>query len=68
MQISYTILSQCISICLYNIEHITKAIICLKLKFIYHALQGDNLYIEKGQFMRNSIDCKDQIFWLSVNN
>ena len=36
MQIANAILNQCISLCLYKIGHMTKA-----LKFIYHELQGD---------------------------
>ena len=32
-----TILNQCISLCLYKIGHIPKAIVCLELKGICHA-------------------------------
>ena len=37
IQIANTILNQCISLCLYKIGHITKAIICLTFKLICHA-------------------------------
>jgi len=37
IQIANTILNQCISLCLYKIGHITKAIKCLIIKVIYHA-------------------------------
>ena len=59
-----TILNQCISLCLYKIGHITHAIICLESNVICHALQGDNLYHENRQFIKKSIDCKDQMFFL----
>ena len=36
--------------CLYKIGHITKAIICLRLKVSCHAKQGDNSYSENRQF------------------
>ena len=36
IQIANTISNQCISLCLYKIGNITKAIICLKLKVICH--------------------------------
>ena len=37
IQIANTISNQCISLCLYKIGHITKAMICIKLKVSYHA-------------------------------
>ena len=37
IEIDNTILNKCISLCLYKVGHITKTIICLKLKVIYHA-------------------------------
>ena len=48
IQISNTLLNQGISHCLYNIGHITKAIICLKFK------EGDNSYSENRQFYQKS--------------
>ena len=51
IQISNTILTQCISLCLYKIRHITKATQCLKVKVMHHAYQGDNYYSENRQFM-----------------
>ena len=47
IQISNTLLNQGISHCLYNIGHITKAIICLKFK------QGDNSCSENRKFYQN---------------
>ena len=55
------------SCCLYYIGHITKAILCLKFKVSYHALQGDKLYSENGQFIRNSIGFKDQLLCFAVS-
>jgi len=60
IQISNTILSQCISLCLYKIGHITKAIIWPKFKVIYPVKKGDNSYSENGQSIKNSNDYKDQ--------
>ena len=57
-------LNQCISLCLYKIGHLIKAIIHLKFKVICHAKQGDNSYSENRQFIKNSIGCKDQMFFL----
>ena len=51
IQIANTILSQCISHCLYKIGHTPKAITCLKLKVICHAYQADNSYSENKQFI-----------------
>jgi len=67
IQISYTILNQCISLCLYSIGHITKAIIGLTYKVSYHAYQGDNSYSENRQSIKNAIVCKDQIFLFSFS-
>jgi len=53
-------LNQCILLYLYIIGHITKAIIGHQFKGIYHTKQGDNLYSENRQFIKNSINCKDQ--------
>ena len=50
--------------CLYKIGHITKAIICLRLKVSCHAKQGDNSYSENRQFNppKNTFGCKDVLF------
>ena len=63
IQIANTILNQCISLCLYKIGYITK-LICFQLKVICHAWQGDNSYSENRQFIKKSIGCKDQMFFL----
>ena len=57
IQLSNTILNQYISLGLYEIRHITKAIIiliCLKYIVFYHA------YCENGHFLNKMICCKDQ--------
>ena len=51
IQIANTILNQCISLCLYKIGHITKAIICLKLSHL-PCITG-NLYSENRQFIKS---------------
>ena len=68
IQISNTILNQCISLSLYEIGHITKDIIGFKFKVIVYASQGDNSYIcsENRQFIKNSNDCIDQILCLPL--
>ena len=66
IQIANTLLNQCISLCLYKIGHITKAIISLIYKVIYHVQQGDNSYRENRQVIKNSTDCKDQNVLLAV--
>ena len=63
-EIANKISKQCISLCLYKIGDIAKAIICLKFKVIYHAYQGDNSYSKNKQFIKNSIECKERVFFL----
>jgi len=62
IQIANKILDQCISLCLYKIGHITKAIICLKFKVIYHAYQGDNSYSENRQFIKKLLSGTNVLF------
>jgi len=38
----------------------TRAIIGLTFKVMYHAYHGDHSYSVNGQFIKNSIDCKEQ--------
>ena len=65
IQIANTILNQCISLCLYKIGRITKAIICLKLKSFQFVMHNREItHIVKTEFIKNSIGWKDQMFFL----
>jgi len=65
IQIANTILNQCISLCLYKIGRITKAIICLKLKSFQFVMHNKEItHIVKTEFIKNSIGWKDQMFFL----
>jgi len=61
-EIANKISKQCISLCLYKIGDIAKAIICLKFKVIYHAYQGDNSYSENRQFIKKLLSGTNVLF------
>ena len=64
IQIANTILNKCISFYLYNIRHITKAIICLNLRSVIMHNREITYTVKNRQFIKNSVNCKDQIFSL----